>query len=273
MAKKILLHLAIIIIVTILIILGSLSLLDRYTRHGQVYVTPDFTGLNHQEIIQNYGSIFKFIIADSIYDRSLPFGSVLQQDPLPGAKVKQNRNVYFIIVARQPEKIAMPNLENLSVRQAIVSLEAVGLETADITFVDHFARNAVVEQLFMGEPVEPGTLLFRGTKIELVLGNGGQLSSINFPMIYGKKPVEARQLLRIATLNIGNEYFLDGDTLNSRVFKVEPYLLPGDEILPATYISIWYRSEDAVDFDAFLNDSLYIEKTDEFSINNEDTEF
>lgn len=273
MAKKLLIHLTLIIVITVAIVFTLLSMLDRYTRHGQVFVTPDFTGLNHMEVIQNYGETFNFVVADSIYDRSLPYGSVLQQDPLPGSKVKQGRNVYFIIVARQPEKISMPNLANLSIRQAIVSLEAAGLETGDLTFVDHFARNAVVEQLVMGEPVEPGTLLFRGTKVELVLGNGGQLLNVNFPMIYGKKVNEARQMLKISTLNLGNEYFLDGDTLNSRVYKVEPYFEPGDEIAPATYISLWYRSESVIDFDTFINDSLFIEEKSDFLINNEDSEF
>ncbi|MCK9449268.1 MAG: PASTA domain-containing protein [Bacteroidales bacterium] len=272
--KKILLHAVLISVLAVLIVIAALSTLDRYTRHGQVFVIPDFVGADHEQIIDDYGSSFQFIIVDSVYDKSLPAGAVIQQDPFPGSKVKQGRNVYFIIVAQQPEQVVMPNLINLSIRQAIVSMETAGLEIDELSFTGHFARNAVVDQKFNGIFIEPGTLLYRGSKIELVLGDGGEQPMAVFPQIYGKSSTEAKRLLHLATLNVGHEYFLDDyDTLNGRVFKVEPYLLPGNEVEAANVITIWYRSVEKFDFEQFINDSLYIEQPDETMYENKDFDY
>lgn len=270
MKKKFLLHLLFALFLLLLLTWGVLSMLDRYTRHGEVYIVPDFSGLNHQEVISQYQDQFRFIIVDSIFEKGMDHGAVLQQDPLPGSKVKKGRNLYFIVVARQPEKVMMPNLANLSLRQAMVTLESAGLNINDLSFTEHFARNAVVSQLYNGVPIAPGTELFRGSAIDIVLGDGGNLLKVPFPMIFGKKPNEARQILRYATLNVGNEHFLDGnDTVNSRVYKIQPSVLPGTDLLPGTYITIWYRSDEVINFNEFLKDSLYIEEIENESINQE----
>ncbi|MDP3444892.1 MAG: hypothetical protein Q8T08_18695 [Ignavibacteria bacterium] len=271
--KKFYLHLLAAVVLFVLIIWIVLSMLDNYTRHGEVYVVPDFVGKDHQEIITRYESQFQFIISDSLYKNGAMYSSVLQQDPLPGSKVKKGRNIYFIIVARQPEKVRMPNLLNLSLRQALVTLESAGLKVNELSFVDHFARNAIVEQLYDGVPIEPETLLFRGSDVNLVLGNGGSLLKTPFPMIYGKKPADAHFLLHSSTFNVGNEHFLDdADSVNARVYKIEPYIKPGNEIMPGTFISIWYRSDNVIDFESFMKDSLYIEAPQTDSLNFENFE-
>lgn len=271
LSKKIWMHVLIALVLSLVLFWLVLSMLDRYTRHGQVYVIPDFYGLDHEEVIRQYDGLFKFIIADSIYDREAVYGTVLQQDPYAGAKVKKGRNVYIVTVAKQPEKIRMPNLENLSLRQAMVSLESAGLVLNTITFTNHFARNAVVRQSHEGKAAVPGDLLFRGSLIDLVLGDGGSLEKVSFPMIYGKSPAEARSLLQTVALNIGNEYYIDDyDKSNARVFKIQPYYPPGQQVNPGTFITIWYRSASNVDFNKYIRDSLFIEEVDSNSINTED---
>lgn len=268
--KKFYLHLLVAIGMILLMAWTTLSMLDRYTRHGEVYIVPEFFGEDHQEIIERYNEQFRFIISDSIYKVGVEPGAILQQDPLPGAKVKQGRNVYFIVVARQPEKVLMPNLLNLSIRQALVTIESSGLIVSNISFTDHFARNAVVAQQIEGEPVEPGTLIFRGSEIDLILGDGGDVFNVPFPMIYGKKPKEARDLLHHSTLNVGNENFLDdADTTDARVYKTEPFARPGQDLKPGTIINVWYRSQKAINFDTFINDSLFIEDTTNTTLNHE----
>lgn len=270
-SRKIWINVLIALLLTLVLVWLVLSMLDRYTRHGQVYVVPEFYGLDYEQVIRQYDGLFKFIIADSIYDRDAVYGTVLQQDPYAGAKVKKGRNIYIVTVAKQPEKVRMPNLENLSLRQAMVSLESAGLVLNTITYTNHFARNAVVRQLHEGNTAQAGELFFRGSLIDLVLGDGGSLEKVGFPMIYGKSPSEARALLQNATLNIGNEYYLDEqDKSNARVYKVQPYFAPGQMVNPGTFITIWYRSARNVDFTQYIRDSLFIEQIDNDSIQNED---
>lgn len=243
-------HLMLAFLLTLVIIWGVTSSIDRYTRHGEVFVVPDFSGKQATEVINTFGNRFRFIISDSVYIKLAENGSIIQQDPLPGSKVKEGRNIYIVTVAQMPERIPMPNLRNLSLRQALVLLESKGLIANDITIAEHFARNAVVDQQFNGEIIEPGTEVFKGSAIDLIVGNGGSLQKVPIPMILGKKRKETITLLHFSSLNIGEEYFPDGyDTAQSRVFRTEPNLINESHVFPGTKINVYYRSETQFNFD------------------------
>ncbi len=241
--------------------------LGSYTRHGEVFVVPEFVGKQYSDIFRENGKLFTFIITDSIYKRNVPSGTVLMQDPMPGSKVKQGRNMYIITVAKMPEKVKMPNLRNLSMRQAEVSLQAVDLRINDLYYVDHFARNAVVDQEYNGVVIEPGTEIFRGSSIDLQLGNGGSMEKTEIPFLIGSKPGELINLLHSNYLNLGNEVFMDdNDTVHARVFRTEPSSLHALKVDPGTKISVWYRSNKLVNFSEIImnamNDTVISDSTD-----------
>jgi len=247
--KKFFIHLALIIVVFFIIVWMALRGLDSYTRHGQVYVVPDFVGSQINDIVLKNKNLFTFIITDSIYKRNVPIGTVLMQDPLSGSKVKQGRNMYIITVARMPEKVKMPNLRNLSIRQAEVMLESNDLKLNDLFYIDHFAKNAVVEQEFNGLVIEPCTELFRGSSIDLTIGNGGSMEKTKIPFLIGSKPSELVEMLHASLLNLGNEVYMDdNDTVHARVYRTEPTSVRGLMVEPGTKISVWYRSNKLVDF-------------------------
>lgn len=266
--KKFYLHLLIAILLTFLIFWGVLQSLAWYTRHGQVYLVPNFKGQTLQQLKdKHYNNYFDFQIVDSVYSKKYKPGAIVMQNPLPDAKVKKGRNVYLTIVAKTPEMVKMPDLKNLSLRQALVLLDQNGLVTDKLNYIEYFAKNAVVEQLFAAdeEPVEPGTELPKGTKITLVVGKGSNPSQIPIPFIIGDKMKEAHTALHYASLNVGKEYFLDGnDTSHQRVFKIEPGQMSHSLMNPGDSINIWYRSDQNFDFKTYiqqLNDSTAIDST------------
>ena len=148
----------------------------------------------------------------------------------------------------------MPDLRNLSLRQALVLLDESGLPVRKLNYIDYFAKNAVVEQLLSDdEPVEPGTVLPKGTYITLVVGKGNNPSQIPIPFIIGDKMKEAHEALHYASLNVGNEYFLDGnDTTHVRGFKIEPAQMSHSLMNPGDSINIWYRSDENFDFKTYI---------------------
>lgn len=251
--KKFYLHLFIILLLSIGIFWVSFRLLSIYTRHGEVYVVPDFRGMQKERVLEQFDSQFNFILSDSIYQKGAPNGSIIQQDPMPGSKVKHGRNVYYVIVAQMPEKVSMPNLRNLSLRQAMVLLDRAGLRLNELIYIDHFAFNAVIEQNYMGEVIEPGTELFKGLEIDLLLGNGGQAEKTQMPMLIGEPATNLVYQLHQANLNIGAEYYLDAnDSTHARVFRTDPPSIPGLTIAPGTKVDIWYRSDKLFNFDELL---------------------
>ena len=191
--KKFYVHLLIAIVLSFVLLWVSLLSLDIFTRHGKVYIVPDFYGQTLPEIIENnYDEFFDLQIIDSVFDKEREKGSVILQNPLAGSKVKKGRHVYLTIVAEMPEKVAMPNLKNLSLRQALVTLEAQELLVGRLEYTEYFARNAVVDQLIDEEPIEPGTELRKGATINLVIGKGDMSTSVALPMLIGVKKKDVK---------------------------------------------------------------------------------
>jgi len=142
-------------VLTIIIFLGVMKSLDYYTQHGKVYLVPDFYGKTVDQLIENhYEEYFDLLVIDSVFDRNNEKGAILMQNPKAGSKVKQGRHIYLTVVAQQPEKTIMPNLKNLSLRQAIVTLEMNKLKVGRLNYVDYFARNAVIDQTINDEIIE-----------------------------------------------------------------------------------------------------------------------
>jgi len=244
-------HLLIAVILTIVLLWLSFKILDFYTRHGDIYIVPDFKGKTLEQITEEgYGDYFVFQVIDSVYDDIKPRGSVFMQNPAAGSKVKQGRRMYFTIVASMPEMVIMPNLKNLSLRQALVTLDLNGLKTGKLEYVDYFARNAVIDQMVNEEPVEPGTELRRGALVDLVVGRGDMKVYVSVPFIIGKTKKEALHDLHYASLNLGNEIYLDDDKEDVRVYRTEPPYFTNDKIDLGTSVKVWYRSPKTFDFES-----------------------
>jgi hypothetical protein len=59
--------------------------------------------------------------------------------------------------------------------------------------------------------------------------------------------------LHYAYLNVGKEYFLDGDdTTHARVYKTEPSPLDETMLELGGTVDIWYRSDERFDFNNYL---------------------
>ena len=281
--KKFYIHLAAAILLIFVLLWLSFRLIDRFTRHNQTFLMPQIVGMSADEAMEKYGDDLHFIVTDSVYQKNMEPGSIVQQDPLPDSKIKRGRNVYYIIVAKTPEKTTMPNLNNLSLRQAVVSLETAGLKVKEIVYVKHFARNAVREQLYNDNVISPGTELIKDSKITLHVGLGPDEENVQLPNILGLKAEDVQRTLNIAGLNLGNENFLDNDSLkNQVVVKMHPHY-HSRVARPGAFVDVWYQSvKDADkkkeqmiqdDLDSFneenaVSDSLF----DDEWFNDEDTE-
>lgn len=247
--KKFYIHLVAIIVLAFVLLWLTIKLLGVYTRHGKVYELPDFSGMTIEEVQHAYGRAYHFILVDSIYSKTEAPGTIVQQDPLPQSKVKHGRNVYYIIVAKTPEKTTMPNLNNLSLRQALVLLESSGLEVKELVYVDHFARNAICEQRYNGSVIKPGTELIKGSKVTLHVGLGVDARYMKLPKLYETPAEEVQHILNMSGLNLGNETFDDKDSIQyMKVYKMEPPYSKGS-VKPGTFVDVWYRSSRKFDFE------------------------
>ena len=250
--KAFYINLLIIIALVIIIIEVAFFSLKGYTRHGDEIVVPDFVGLNCDSVLEQYSDVFNFVMLDSVYSKSYPEGSFYQQDPLPNSNVKKGRNLYYVKVSEAPEKVVMPNLRNLSLRQALVSLKANGLKVSELEYVEHFAKNAIVNQYFNGNVIEPGTEIIKGSAVKLHVGYGRDDKRTHLPNLLTVKKENVKNLLIEASLNIGNENYMDNDEDEKyRVYKMEPAYDIQTLVTLGSTVDVWYRSENQFDFDSY----------------------
>ena len=247
--KKFYFNLLVILLLSLVLLWLTFRILDRYTRHDKVYTMPNFVGMDFREAKQEYSGDFHFILIDSVYPKGQQPGSIYQQDPSPGSKIKKGRNVYAIIVAETPEKTTIPNLKNLSLRQAIGLLESNGLDVDHLEYQDFFAKNAVIDQYYNGQPIAPGTELVKGSQIVLRVGIGQEKTKVKVPNIIGKPASEAKRLLNLAGMNLGKEVFEDHDSIQyMRVKRMSPGPSSGS-VNAGTYIDVWYHSSRTMNFE------------------------
>lgn len=255
--KKFYINLLIILLLCGVLLWITFRLLDRYTRHDKVFTMPDFVGQDYRQVKHDYSKEFNFILIDSVYPKGQQPGSIYQQDPLPGSKIKKGRNVYAIIVAVTPEKTVMPNLKGISLREAIGRLESSGLDVDYLDYVSYSYKNNVIDQYYQGQPIEEGTDLVKGSKIMLRVGIGDDKAKVKVPNLIGKHADEVKRILNLAGLNIGSEEWDDRDSLQYMcVMRMSPGPSSGT-VNAGTYIDVWYHSNRTMDFNKEMDVLLH----------------
>lgn len=161
------------VIIVVVAVFVTLAALSYFTRHGEEIKVADIRGLRIEQLSpyrEEFG--FEFVVRDSVYDPDAVCGTILAQSPQPGSIVKKGRTFYIVIAACMPASVRMPDLRDLSQRQAEALLETYGLKVGRKIPVSSIAKGAVVRQLIRGEVVDAGATVRRGTVIDLEIGDG-----------------------------------------------------------------------------------------------------
>ena len=175
-SKEFLKQLGLAIVALIIIGFFTLRYLKFSTNHGDFETVPELKGksfdIAKMELEDNN---LAFQLQDSAnYNPNYPKKSVIDQNPKAGAKVKENRKIYLTLNPSGYKKVGVPNIIRRTFRQAKPTLEALGFEVGEITRVNDIGLDQVIEVRYKGEKINPGTMLEKTTKIDLVLGNGKQ---------------------------------------------------------------------------------------------------
>ncbi len=242
------------------IIWGSLKLLDLYTLHGRTITVPELEGHSLKEAREILASHnLRYVVNDSIYDQDSEPGTIAWHNPASGTDVKRNRTIYLTKVAVLPEMVEMPDLTDLSRRQAITILETHGLEVGQLSYQPDIARDAVLKQIFKEGQIEPGTPVQKGTAIDLVLGEGLGENITMVPLVIGMKRDEAVRSLVRAGLNLGEEVIMDESGENLKVYLQKPDPLEEKQYLEAgSHVDLFFRSTDEFDFEEYLEQLLSV---------------
>lgn len=186
------------------LLLFILLFLRIYTLHNRTIEVPDFTDMT-LESSEELVALRKLEseIFDSIYLAGKPTGVVLEQHPKPGAKVKKGRRIFFTINSSGPEKVYMPSLVGETLPNAKAKLQTLGLLLGELRYRYDITKNVVLEQQYHYQKIEPGDTLFKGSKIDLVLGKGLGTELTPVPDLIGLTEEQARYRAGQAMLSVG----------------------------------------------------------------------
>lgn len=147
------------------------------TNHGDFETVPNLKGksINVVQVELEDHNLVMQIQDSASYNPSYPKFSVIDQDPIAGAKVKEGRKIYITLNPSGYRKIRVPDgLIDKTFRQVKPTLEAIGFKVGKITYVDNIGKDMVLKLSHNGNTIQAGEKLPKTSVIDLVLGNGNR---------------------------------------------------------------------------------------------------
>lgn len=202
--------------------------LTIYTRHGETFALPDFIGMSltdAQRLARE--KHLRIEVIDSVFIVGKQRGSVIEQNPKPKVRVKNNRTVFLTMNAMTAKKVSAPSVVGLSLRQAKATVELQGLEVGRLIFTYDIASGNVTGQLHAGRTLRPGEQLTFGSKVDLIIGKSHSSEHTVLPQLKGFSLPLARSSIIEASLNIGRVRYDESvktvsDSLEARVYAQQP---------------------------------------------------
>ena len=152
--------------------LGALHWLDVYTNHGHSVSVPNVHGLPVRVAsIELKKQKLEAIVVDSSYVKGVPAGSILEQKPIAGSRVKEGRTIYLTINTEEVPRIAMPDLiDNSSFRQAEAKLRALGFKLTEPEYIE--GENGWIYGIkYKGKELKSGQKIPKESTLTLCVGN------------------------------------------------------------------------------------------------------
>ena len=162
-----------IIVTGFVLVMMLLWFLDFWTFHGQERVVPDVKGQPYAAAVSNVDVAgLRAEISDSVFDSYSRPGTVVEQTPIPGAKIKKGGTVYLTVVAFSPKLITVPDFYNVSVRQARSMFEGLGIKEVREQTVTSEYQGLVLGAKFNGVSLQPGARIPVSAVVTLEVGSG-----------------------------------------------------------------------------------------------------
>ena len=175
-SKVFLKQLALAIVAIVVLSFIMLKWLNVTTNHGEFVVVPDLKGKSIETAKIELDDLdLELHLQDSAnYNPNYPKYSVIEQNPIAGAQVKENRKIYLITNPSGYRKVEVPDILKRTFRQAKPQLQALEFKIGEITYIDNIGKDVVLGMRHNGKSIKPGEMLPLTSTIDLVLGNGNR---------------------------------------------------------------------------------------------------
>jgi len=187
----------------IIALLMDFIIMPNYTNYNEGVTVPDVTKLSLDEaesLLTSYG--LRFEVHDRRAHSAYPANYVIDQSPTAKQLVKPNRKVYLTVNTESTPQVVVPNVVNLSYRNARLQLENHGLTVGSTSYESDRFRNTILRQ-----SIAPEDTVARGTAVNLVVSDGLGTRMVQVPDVEGLRLSEAQQQIMRAGLRVGEIRF------------------------------------------------------------------
>lgn len=185
------------------LLLLDFVLMPAYTNYDEGVTVPDVTRLSLTEadsLLTTYG--LRFEVSDRRSNSAYPANYVIDQTPSASEIVKPNRKIYLTVNTVSTPKVEVPNVVNLSLRNAKIQLQNYGLTIGTVSYESSRFKNSVLRQ-----SIPAGKTVNKGTVVNLAVSDGLGEKMVAVPNIIGERLAKAQQMLRTAGLRVGEIRF------------------------------------------------------------------
>lgn len=159
---------------SILVLMMIFYGLDTITQNNDHVVVPNIEYLAYDDLpaILAENELRVAVLDSAKFNVNYPPFAVIEQNPKAGSEVKRGRKIYVTLNPSGYRKLKVPDVIQITKRNAETRLIAVGFEIGELLYRDNIGKDMVLEIQFQGEKIAPGMSLPKTSKIDLVLGNG-----------------------------------------------------------------------------------------------------
>ena len=225
--KRIIVHICLGLLVLVGVIYTALQGLDKMTRHGETILVPDMRSFSIYEVEDTLNALhLRFSVVDSgAYNADYPRGSVIEQLPKFGSRVKKNRELYLTVNPKNVSLISLPNYTDRSSRQYISELRAKGFRLGKFIYKNDEHANVVLGVKYLGQTIKVEDKLEKATKLDLVIGNGNGMQ------------IEMPNLIALSQRNMKSR-------LSAFVYKQKPEE-GTEEIDLGAFVNLWFTEDSS----------------------------
>ena len=157
------------LVVTVALVHLTLALLQVYTRHNSSVVVPEVKGMTMEmaELKLKQANL-KMEVVDSVFNQGVKPGTIIETTPAAGAIIKDRRTIYVVINNLTIKKVKVPDVYEISKRQAEAVLSRAGFTNINVVLVPgEFNNLAMCVKDMQGQTLLPGQELPFNTPINL----------------------------------------------------------------------------------------------------------
>ncbi len=174
-SKMMLKHVVAALVLFVVLVILLLLCMRFYTHHGEQVTVPNVQNLTLDQALPLLNErTLTYQVVDSVYNPKMKPGNIVNQTPVPNAKVKKGRTVYVTINTYNKPKVSMPDVTQVSSRSARAMVEALGLEVVREEYRPSEYNDLVLDvRRLGGDAIVPGERVEVGTGVVLVVGRSG----------------------------------------------------------------------------------------------------